>query len=187
MARKPNEDPVERTRLIDDRGEVGPRVGGRVALARLALLWEALWPALWPAAAVASSFVVLVLLDALPQVAGWLHALILAGFALAFLWLLWGGLRAIRLPPRQSAVRRIERASDLSHRPLQVLADELAAGADDRGSEELWRLHRRRMAEHAKRLKVGVPAPGLARRDPFGLRGALVLLLVVAATVGIAD
>lgn len=187
MARKPNGDPVERTRLIDDRGEVGPRVGGRVALARLALLWEALWPALWPAVAVASSFVVLALLDALPQVAGWLHALILVGFAFAFLWLLWDGLRAIRLPLRQAAVRRLERASDLSHRPLQVLADDLAAGADDRDSEELWRLHRRRMAERAKRLKVGALAPGLARRDPFGLRGALVLLLVVAATIGITD
>ena len=42
MARRPTEDQVERTRLINDRGEVGPRVGVRVALARLALLWEAL-------------------------------------------------------------------------------------------------------------------------------------------------
>ena len=187
MARRPSEDQVERTRMIDDRNDVGPRVGGRIALARLALLWEALWPALWPAAAIASSFVVLVLLDALPQVAGWLHASILAAFALGFLWLLWDGLRAIRLPGRHAAVRRLERASDLSHRPLQVLADDIAAGADDRDSEALWRLHRRRMAERAKRLKIGAPAPGLARRDPFGLRGALVLLLVVASTVGIAD
>ena len=187
MVRGPIEEPVERTRLNNRRSEVGPRVGGRVALARLALLWEALWPALWPAVAVAAAFVVLVLLDALPQVAGWLHALILAGFALGFLWLLCDGLRAIRLPRRESAVRRLERASDLSHRPLQVLSDDLAAGADDRASEELWRLHRRRMAEQAKHLKVGAPAPGLARRDPFGLRGALVLLLVVASTIGIAD
>jgi uncharacterized protein (TIGR02302 family) len=156
-------------------------------LARLAILWESLWPALWPALAVASAFVVLVLLDALPQVAGWLHALILAAFALGFLWLLWSGVRAVRLPARDSAVRRLERASELSHRPLQVLADDLAAGADDRDSEELWQLHRRRMAERAKHLKIGAPAPGLARRDPFGLRGALVLLLVVGMTVGVAD
>ena len=86
------------------------------------------------------------LLDALPQVPGWRHALILTGFALAFLWLLWGGPRAIRLPRRQSAIWRLERANDPSHRLLQALADNLAAGADDRDSEELWRHHRRRMA-----------------------------------------
>ncbi len=187
MARRSSADPDVRVGLTGDRREGGPRIGGRIALARIALLWEALWPALWPAVAVASSFVVLVLLDVLPLLAGWLHALVLAGSALAAAWLLWNGLRTIRLPSRASAVRRLERASGLDHRPLQVLADNLAAGADDRESEELWRLHRRRMAERAKKLRIGVPAPGLARRDPFGIRGALVLLLVVATTIGVAD
>jgi uncharacterized protein (TIGR02302 family) len=40
------------------------------------------------------------------------------------------------------------------------------------------------MAEAARRLRVGWPAPGLARRDPVALRGALVLLLVIAGTLG---
>ncbi len=187
MARRSDTDPGGRARLTAGRRDSGPRISGRVTLARLALLWEALWPALWPAIAVASSFAVVVMLDILPQLPGWLHALILAGSAVAFGWLLWNRLRAIRLPPRESGVRRLERASNLEHRPLQVLSDDLAAGADHRESEELWQLHQRRMAERAKRLRVGVPKPGLARRDPFSMRGALVLLLVVAATIGITD
>ena len=84
MVRRPDEPVVERTHLRVGRSDVGPRVGGRLALARLALFWEALWPALWPALAVAAAFVVLVLLDALPHVAGWLHASFLAAFAIGF-------------------------------------------------------------------------------------------------------
>src|SRR5690606_13775530 len=51
----------------------------------------------------------------------------------------------------------------------------------------LWRLHQRRMAETIRRLRVGWPSPGLARRDPWSIRGALLILLVVAGAMGWTD
>ena len=164
-----------------------PRLGARLAGARLALAWERAWPAVWPAFGVAGGFVAVSLFDVLPALPGWVHGLILLAFAAAFVWLAWGGVRSFSAPARSEARRRLEQASGLDHRPLQVLSDRLAAGADDPGSTALWRAHQRRMAEAVRRLRVGFPAPGLARYDPKSLRAALLLVLVVAAAAAWSD
>ncbi|MBT5414293.1 MAG: TIGR02302 family protein, partial [Rhodospirillaceae bacterium] len=66
-------------------------------------------------------------------------------------------------------------------RPLETLEDEMAGNAGDPGSQALWRAHRRRMTEALARLHVAPPSPGMAKRDPFGLRAAVILLLAVGA------
>jgi uncharacterized protein (TIGR02302 family) len=55
------------------------------------------------------------------------------------------------------------------------------------GSAGLWEAHRRRVAARVRGLRVGWPAAGLARRDPWGLRAILAVLLVVAAIDAGAD
>ncbi len=151
----------------------------RLELARLALLWERLVPALGPAAAVAGLFLALALFDLPARLPSYLHAALLAVLAALFAAALVVGLRRLRLPDRDAARRRIETQSGLAHRPLAALDDKLAGGSADPSTEALWQLHRARMAEAIRRLKVGVPEPGLTRRDPYALRAALALALVL--------
>lgn len=172
-----------------ESNRIPPPVGllAKLWRARLALIWERLWPAVWPAVGVAGLFVALALLDLLPQLPGWLHAVVLAAFATVLIWL---GVRAARrfaLPDENAARRRLEQASGLAHRPLTAVDDSLATGTRDPEATALWRLHQRRMADAVRRLRVGWPAPGLARRDPWTLRGALLLFLVIASAIGWTD
>ncbi|MEX2642978.1 MAG: TIGR02302 family protein [Acetobacterales bacterium] len=167
-------------------GRGAPRIPGlapRITLARLALFWEALWRALWPAAAVLGLFLAVAFLDLLPGLPALLHGAVLLGFLAGFGFLLWGGLRGMRLPDRSAGRRRLETASGLSHRPLSALEDSLATGHGDAATEQVWQIHRRRMAALASRLRVGVPSPGVAGQDPWGLRAIAVLLLVIGVGV----
>src|SRR3954470_80457 len=115
----------------------------RLGLARVALAWEQIWPALWPATGVAGLFIAIALFNVLPSLGGWLHALILLLFAMAFGAAVWYGVRRIRLPDGAAALRRLERDSGLTHRPLAVLRDTMAGGSDP-ASAELWRLYQER-------------------------------------------
>jgi len=164
-----------------DTSSARPRLGRRLALAWVALLWERLWPALWPAAAVVGVFLVLALFDVPTQLPAALHSLLLVIFLIVLAVVLYYGLRTFRLPDRDAARRRIETASGLAHRPLATLEDRLSGSASDPDTLALWQAHRARMAAAAKRLKVGTPAAGLLRRDPYALRAALGLLLLVGA------
>jgi uncharacterized protein (TIGR02302 family) len=155
----------------------------RLKLARAAIWWERLWPAAWPALCVAGLFAVLALFDLLTLLPGWLHAAVLAALAPAYAVAVFRGWRtgfaAADAPDTGAARRRIERSSGLPHRPLEALADRPSAPLDTEGAS-LWEAHQRRMAEAARRLRVGWPAAGLARRDPWGLRSVLIILLLLA-------
>ncbi len=159
----------------------GRLLDARLRLARAALWWERVWPAAWPALSVAVVFAVLALFDLLPVLPGAAHAGALALFALAFLAAVAWGLRGIGgWPDRAMARRRIEQASGLPHRPLEALADRPSAPLDN-DSGLLWAAHQRRMAAAARRLRVGWPASGWARRDPWGARSVLAILLLLGA------
>ena len=159
----------------------------RLWLARAVLLWERLWPALWPATFFAGLFVAASLFDLWTLAPGWLHAAALALFGAAFLVALVRGVHGVRLPDGAAAIRRLERASGLAHRPLSALRDSPATGPRDRAARVLWQAHLVRMAKAARRLRVGLASPGLARRDPLGVRAALLLLLVVAVVAASED
>jgi uncharacterized protein (TIGR02302 family) len=157
------------------------RLGGRLLLAGAALLWERAWPALWPATGVVGVFLVLALLDLPAMLPGALHAALLAGFAVALALALVPAVHRFRLPDRDAERRRIEQASGLSHRPLAALEDRLSAPGDDPAAVLLWQAHRQRMAAQIARLRIGWPRAGLLRRDPYALRAALALLLLLSA------
>ena len=152
----------------------------RLRLARLALLWERIWPACWPALAVLGSFLVLALFDLLPLLPGVVHAALLLGFGAALVVALASMTRRVVLPDRVTARRRIEQASGLAHRPLQALADRPIAALDSQAAR-LWQAHRRRMEAMTRRLRIGLPAAGLAAIDPLGLRALLGIVLLIGA------
>lgn len=86
----------------------------RLLLAWAALLWERLWPAFWPVTAGAGIFLAIALFDLLPLLPGWLHAGVLAAFAVAFAVACRRGFAAFALPGRAAA--------GVLRRPRQPLA-----------------------------------------------------------------
>ncbi len=158
------------------------RLAGRRALARSVILFERIWPALWPPLGVAGLFVCGALLDLPPLLPPWAHIGLLAITALLIVGLLYRGLRGLSAPDDVAADRRLEIASGLTHRPLAVLTDRPALGRQgpDDGAVTIWQAHLMRAIRQVRRLHVGLPRPGLARRDRYALRAALLVALVAA-------
>jgi uncharacterized protein (TIGR02302 family) len=152
----------------------------RLACARAALFWERFWPALMPAAAVVAVFFILAGFDIWRFTPVWLHWLLLAGFAAAFGIALWRELRGLRWPDRAAAMRRLERINLLQHRPLEAAADTLSAEQQDPIARALWSIHRERALAQLATVRVGTPEAGWWRKDVWGFRAALGLLLIVA-------
>lgn len=152
-------------------------------LARLAVLWETLWPALWPTMMVIGLFLIAALFDVLTLLPGWVHLVILIGFAVALAYALGQAWPLLHFPERFEGIRRIEVNSGLVHRPLVGMDDMLATSATDPEARALWQLHRRRLAAVLDKLRIGRPRSRLIERDPFALR-ALVGLLVAVAVIG---
>lgn len=168
---KPNpSEPVRRGRRLPRRIE------RRIGLARALLVWERLWPSLWPAASLAGLFIALALFGTFAGLPMGLHWTVLAGFACLLAVALWQGLKSFRWPGREAALRHLEQASGFTHQPLAAYEDVLAKGTGDRA---LWLAHQRWVSQRLKKLKLGLAAPGLAARDPYGLRAIVVLLLVI--------
>jgi uncharacterized protein (TIGR02302 family) len=157
------------------------RLAGRRAQARAAILFERVWPAIWPALGVAGLFVVVALLDIPRMLPAWAHLLLLVATFALVAGLLWRGLSGVRRPDETAADRRLEAASGLRHRPLSVLVDQPAHA--DAAGDALWSAHVRRALAQIGTLRVGRPSPGLAKRDPRALRGALVVALVAALVI----
>jgi uncharacterized protein (TIGR02302 family) len=162
-------------------------LGHRLPLAWMAELWERLWPRLWLPVTILAAFIAVALFDVLPDLSGWFHLGVLAGFAVALAgsaFLAWYGFRR---PTSADAKRRLERESGLDHRPLTAIEDKLALGGGDPYAEALWRAHWERVRAKVKDLRIGAPRPRVARRDPLALRGLVLILLVFAGIVAWGD
>lgn len=163
------------------------RLGHRLPLAWMAELWERLWPRLWLPVTILAAFIAVALFDVLPDLSGWVHIGVLAGFGAALVGsalLAWYGFRR---PTGADAKRRLERESGLDHRPLTAIEDKLALGGGDPYAEALWRAHWERVRAKVKDLRVGAPRPRVARRDPLAMRGLVLILLVFAGIVAWGD
>ncbi|MGH6902504.1 MAG: DUF4175 family protein, partial [Geminicoccaceae bacterium] len=162
----------------DPRGSWGFR--RRVALARAAGAFETIWSAAWPSLMVVGAFLVVSLLGLWATLPGWLHALGLVLFVAALGWTAWRARHALRWPNHNAGLRRLEQVNQLRHQPLRLLGDRLSGGARDPATQMLWRRHLDRLRQAVRGLRVGPPRSDLPRRDPWALRAAIVLLLVVA-------
>lgn len=80
----------------------------------------------------------------------------------------------IRIPHRTEALHRLEKESGLQHRPLQSLEDRKIG----EGSDEFWTFEKERQKKLLSMLRFAKPSFEFAKRDPYSLRIALVLLLI---------
>ena len=168
-----------------------PRTGTQAADALLAralrrawwaLLWERAWPRLAMVATAIGVFLIVSwagLWFALPPI-GRAIGLVLLGLLILASAV---PLARLRLPTHQESLRRLDRGSGLPHRPATAMSDDIATGAEDKGSLALWQAHVAQAVAAARRLKAGTPAPRLLLRDPFAVR-ALVVILLVATFIG---
>ena len=145
---------------------------------RWMIFWERLWPPLATLATVIGLFLALSWLGLwlwLPPLARAVGLLAFAALAVAAAI----PLVFLRMPGAPDGLRRLDRESGLTHRPATAVADELAVSAQDPYSLALWNAHVERARQAARSLKAGRPSPRVAWRDPYAVRG-LVLLACLA-------
>jgi uncharacterized protein (TIGR02302 family) len=166
-------------------GSNGPaarlQLGAAIRRAHWSIVWERLWPALATFATVIGVFLTLSWLG----VWLWLPPLGRAAAMVAFALLALAAavpFGLVRIPLAAETLRRLDRGSGLAHRPATALVDELAVTPKDPYSLALWNAHVTRTLAAARAFKAGWPAPRLALRDPYALRG-LVLIACIATFV----
>ena len=148
-----------------------PMLARKVALkrsfARVVLYAERLLPLLVFPVAVLAIFVSVGWFGIFRIVPEALRWVLLAAFALAFLWSLLP-LTRLRWPSSDEADRLLEERNNLPHQPVAVQEDEPAF--ETPLSRALWKEHQLRMARRIADLDAGLPRPDIARHDRFALR-----------------
>lgn len=165
-----------------DTSPTARRLQRLIARARAADLWERVWRALMPILIVVGLFVCVSWLGLWLEVPRWGRGVGVAIFAAALLYVSLG-LRHLAPLSRRDALRRIDRASGLAHRPASVLEDRLATEARDPATAALWALHQRRAEAEMTRLRAGAPAPRLADRDRYALRAGVLVAVIACGLV----
>lgn len=149
------------------------------AFTRIVMVLERGWPLVLPfllVMALYASLSWLGLFRSVPDLARTGIALLFAAAAVAALL----PFSRFRQPTEAEIDRRIERANRLEHAPVQTQRDRLAAASTGPFADALWREHQRRMAARLDALETDMPRTRLPERDPWGVRAAVALLLVVA-------
>ena len=150
-------------------------------LARWVVFWERLCPAVAGLATVAGAFLAVSWLGLWLWLPATGRAVGLCLFGLVALAALLPLVR-LRFPSRLDGLRRLDRNTELPHRPATAISDELATPKSDPWSAALWRAHMERALAAARNLRAGAPQPRLDRFDPMAVR-ALVLLLAVTGFI----
>jgi uncharacterized protein (TIGR02302 family) len=150
----------------------------RVRLSWLALLAEHAWEALlWPFV-ILCAFLVFTLLGGWSLMPPMAHRVLLGAFLVAGI-ISFLPLVRIAVPSRAEALRRLERTANIKHRPASSYEDTLGADPPEE-TAQLWTLHRQRLARLVAKLKPSWPAPRADKEDPYAIRSALFLALIVA-------
>ena len=157
----------------------GLTVKRRLALAWLALSWERIWVRLWIVGSLLGIFGIVLMTDVLPSLHWAVHAAVVIAAAVGIGYTVWRRLKGFTWPTRDEARARLETTSPVEHRPLTTIEDSLVAGATA-VQQWIWRLHQSRARDDLDRLRVKGPSPGIANRDRFALRAAVILALFVA-------
>nr|WP_170438782.1 TIGR02302 family protein [Ruegeria arenilitoris] len=146
------------------------------------MLAEQVMRAFWPFLSIAALIMAALLLglhDLVGVETVWIiGAASILALAVALVW----GARRFRFPTRTQALVRLDET--LPGRPIQALLDDQAIGAMDEDSRALWQAHQARMAARAARAGPVKPDLNLAARDPYALRYAALLALVVGLLFG---
>lgn len=160
----------------DDReGDLPPATARAVGLAGLSLVWERLWPRLAATLSVLGAFLALAWLGAFERLPAALR-LAAAGIFVAALLASVVHLLRTPWPDRRQAADRLERG--VPHRPLSAFLDRPSTTGDAL-ADALWQAHRRRLAANIDGLRARLPSPRLDRADPYAVRAAVFLLVIV--------
>jgi len=160
---------------MDQSSRTSDRVFERkIWRARVVGAFEQLWLKLWLVLAVVAVFLLVSYAGLWAYLPPVVHAGLLGAFGVALLVAL-ASLARVTWPTRDDAIRRIERASGVPHRPATSYEDTLSAPSSDPTTLAIWQAHRVRMAAMLAKLKPGKPHPRTDRFDPFAVRAALVL------------
>ncbi|MEK1927885.1 MAG: TIGR02302 family protein [Rhizobium giardinii] len=146
-------------------------------LARVILFAERAAPRALPLAATVLFFLSAAWFGFFRVAPGWLHVIVLIGFAAAFVALLVPLLR-LRVPGNIDADRMLEERNNLAHQAIRVQDDQPATSGAF--GHALWQEHQVRMARMINTLETGLPRPDIARSDTYGLRALPVLIACVA-------
>ena len=174
--------------MAENRGSVPPpwfapgflrRLSRTRAAVRGVIVVERLWPLVLPLVVVASLFLTLSWAGAFRFMPDWARIATAAVLALAAL-AAFVPLRRFRPPGAAEVDRRIEWANGLEHAPVRTQTDTLSETSRDAFAQALWREHQKRMAERLDGLAGDLPRTDVPERDPWGLRAAAALALVVA-------
>ncbi|MBW9065352.1 TIGR02302 family protein [Rhizobium herbae] len=146
-------------------------------LARVILFAERAAPRALPLAATVLFFLSAAWFGFFRVAPGWMHVIVLIGFAAAFVALLVPLLR-LRVPGNIDADRMLEERNNLAHQAIRVQDDRPATSGAF--GHALWQEHQVRMARMINTLETGLPRPDIARSDSYGLRALPVLIACVA-------
>ncbi|WP_019903114.1 TIGR02302 family protein [Methylobacterium sp. 77] len=175
------------TMTKSERPAARSRLDRLVSRSQAAGLWERAWPLLWRGLAVILVFLAVSWLGLWLDLPPIWRIVGLAGFGIALLVALVPLIRLSR-PSRRDALARLDRDAairdgGLSHNPASAIEDTLAVGTSDPATQALWALHQRRATEAVARLNVGMPRPGMPRRDPYAMRAALAVAAIASLFV----
>ena len=109
----------------------------------------------------------------------WLHILLLLALGGGAIFWVFRIFFQWHWPEKDEAWRRLEKASDFSHRPLHQLADKQVTNLIDPLARTFWLAHQRMLQERIKNIRIGWPDFGIAKRDPLALRTIAVMILVI--------
>ena len=154
----------------------------QLTLAKLILLIEATLRYFARPLAFAVLFIALSWLGIFSRLYPWAHLAALVLFAILFFNALGNAQVLWRRPTLSLAMRRVEEASGLSHRPMDTVTDR-PFGADAE-SHTLWQQHVMHAREQMKGLRWPRWNMDWNRYDPYRLRYALGALLVVGFITG---
>ena len=159
------------------------RLSRKIALQRLAMLWERLWTALHEPLLVAGMALALVASGLLAPLPFAVRAVLLGVLALGLLLSLRGLFRLV-WPSRREAMRRMERESAVMHRPLSASDDRLAGEYLDPLSDAVWEEHQRRQLLALDKVKLSPPRSSWMSFDPRALRVPVFLAALSALLLG---
>ena len=141
--------------------------------------------AFWPAWTVLAAFMGLALTGAFEILPREAHVAALLVFALGFAWALLHGLRAFARPNAAEARAAMDAA--FPDRPVAGFEDALAIGANDPAAQRLWEAHRARVAARAALARPRPADLRVSSRDPYALRLAAMILLIIGAAAASLD
>jgi len=161
---------------LKDLGNLRLLIDRKLLFCRVSLFIEKLLSSSQHLLLLLGIFIIIVIYNLLPLLPKPIHYLILLAYGIYLLSIIVITCIRLKIPTIEEARNRLEKKSNINHRPLTAWEDNL--GYDASANENrIWLEHKIRMKNLIKKLNPTLPSPIIAKIDPFGIR-ALFLILI---------